>query len=84
MPMKTDWERLDRMTGDDIGYSDIPPLGDEFLAKARVYIPPAKRANYVELDEDVSAWFRQRDKQYPALIKVVLRRYMEIQQETAQ
>ena len=84
MPMKTDWERLGRMTDDDKDYSDIPPLDDEFFAKARVYIPPANRANYVELDEDVSAWFRQRDKQYPTLINVVLRKYMEIQQETAQ
>jgi len=82
-PLKTDWERLDRMTDDDIDYSDIPSLGDEFFARAHEYIPPAKRANYVELDKDVMAWFRQRDKQYPNLINIVLRKYIEIQQEIA-
>ena len=71
------------MTEDDIDYSDIPPLKDEFFAQARVYVPPAKRANYVELDKDVMTWFKQRDKQYPHLINIVLRKYIEIQQELA-
>ena len=71
------------MTDDDIDYSDIPSLEDQFFAQARVYVPPAKRANYVELDKDVMAWFRQRDQQYPHLINIVLRKYMEIQQEFA-
>ena len=71
------------MTEDDIDYSDIPPLKDEFFAQARVYVPPAKRANYVELDKDVLTWFQQRDKQYPHLINIVLRKYIEIQQELA-
>ena len=47
-PSETGWERLDRMTDDDIDYADIPPLADEFFAQARVYIPPTKRLNYVE------------------------------------
>ena len=82
-PLTTDWERLDRMTEEDIDYSDIPPLQDEFFAQARVYVPPTKRANYVELDKDVMTWFQQRDKQYPHLINIVLRKYIEIQQELA-
>ena len=36
--LETDWERLDRMTDDDIDYSDIPPLGDTFFTQARVRI----------------------------------------------
>lgn len=47
-PSETDWERRDRMTDDDIDYTDIPPLADEFFAQARVYIPPTKRSNDVE------------------------------------
>ena len=31
---KEEAERLDRMTDDDIDYSDIPELDDEFLSKA--------------------------------------------------
>ena len=81
--LETDWERLDRMTDDDIDYSDIPPLGDTFFTQARVYIPPIQRANSVELDDDIMAWFRQRDKQYPSLINIILRKFIEIQQEFA-
>ena len=37
-------ERLDRMTDDDLDYSDIPPLDDEFFAKAKQvpWPPPTK------------------------------------------
>ena len=71
------------MTDDDIDYADIPSLGDEFFARARLYIQPTKRANYVELDNDVMTWFQQRDRHYPNLINIVLRKYIEIQQEIA-
>jgi len=83
VPLKTDWERLDRMTDDDIDYTDSPPLGDEFFARARLCIPPSKRANFVELDSDVMTWFQQRDQRYANLINIVLRKYIEIQQEIA-
>ncbi|MBV9491762.1 MAG: hypothetical protein JO069_18875 [Verrucomicrobia bacterium] len=33
-------ERLDRMTDDDLDYSDIPPLDDEFFAKAKQVLWP--------------------------------------------
>ena len=66
---------------DAIDYTDVPPLEDEFFARAHVYISPAKRASYVELDQDVMTWFQQRDGHYPDLINIVLRKYIEIQQE---
>lgn len=79
--MKTDWDRLDSMTDEEIDYSDIPPLGDDFFARERVVITPAKRAEYVRLDPDLRAWFEEHDKDYPALINLVLRKYVEIQTE---
>jgi hypothetical protein len=33
---KTDLARIDRMNDEDIDYSDIPPLGDEFFTKEAV------------------------------------------------
>ena len=33
--IKSDLARIDRMTDEDIDYSDIPELGDEFFVKAR-------------------------------------------------
>ena len=36
--IKSDFARLDRMTDEEIDYSDIPELGDEFFAKAHAMI----------------------------------------------
>jgi hypothetical protein len=35
MPIKSDLQRIDRMSDEDIDYSDIPPLTDEQLAAMR-------------------------------------------------
>jgi len=34
--IKSDLTKIDRMTDEDIDYSDIPELGDEFFTKATV------------------------------------------------
>ena len=49
--LETDWDRLDRMTDEDINYSDVLPLGDEFFARARLYVPPSKRVQRRAADE---------------------------------
>jgi hypothetical protein len=36
---KPDWARIDAMTDDDIDTSDMPPLGEEFFAKATLRMP---------------------------------------------
>src|SRR6516165_7704576 len=46
--LKSDLARLDRMTDDDIDYSDIPELGDEFFARA-------KRATIIPNQETIEA-----------------------------
>jgi uncharacterized protein (DUF4415 family) len=79
----TDWERLNQMSDTDIDYSDIPPLGERFFERAQPYVPRSQRADYVELEHDVAAWFQQRGADYPHLINVVLRKYIEMQQEIA-
>ena len=80
-PLETDWERLDRMIDEEIDYSDTPPLGDEFFANAKVYIPPSKRENFVQLDTDILTWFKAQSKEYQTFINIVLRKYIEIQQD---
>ena len=37
---KSDLARINRMKDEDIDYSDIPPLGDEFFTKPTVQWPP--------------------------------------------
>jgi hypothetical protein len=39
---KTEWARIDAMMDDDIDTSDIPPLTDEFFAKAKLRMPTSK------------------------------------------
>jgi hypothetical protein len=41
---KSDLDRLDRMTDDEIDYSDIPPLDDEF-SRRRPSNGPRQKAN---------------------------------------
>lgn len=36
---RTNWEALESMSDEDIDYSDIPPLTDEFFEKATLRIP---------------------------------------------
>jgi hypothetical protein len=55
---RTDWARIDAMTDDDIDTSDIPPLTDEFFARAKVRMPASKvSAVSVPIDADTLAWF---------------------------
>ena len=38
---RTDWDRLNQMADEEIDYADIPPLTDEFFARARLVLPNA-------------------------------------------
>lgn len=63
------------MTDEEIDYSDIPPLTDEFFAHAKLVLP-----NAVEVDPDVLAWFKKQGTDYPLHINQVLRQYIELQE----
>jgi uncharacterized protein (DUF4415 family) len=63
------------MADEEINYTDIPPLTDEFFARARLVLP-----NAVELDPDVLEWLKKRGRDYPARINQVLCQYIELQE----
>jgi uncharacterized protein (DUF4415 family) len=69
-------QRLDKAR---IDYADIPPLGDEFLAKARQAWPPAKQQLTIRLDADVLEWLRMNGRGYHTRINRILRSAMESQ-----
>ena len=73
----TNWEALESMSDDDIDYSDIPLLTDEFFEKAILRIPAAQAHNLIQLDPDVMAWFQTQGAEYKTLIHIVLRRHIE-------
>ena len=73
----TNWKALESRSEENIDYSDILPLTDEFFERSTLRIPADKADNLVQLDPDVKQWFQSQDSQYKALINRVLRQYIE-------
>ncbi|MBW4454088.1 MAG: BrnA antitoxin family protein [Nostoc indistinguendum CM1-VF10] len=59
------------MSDDDIDYSDIPPLNDEFFEKAILRLPATQARNLIQIDPDVIAWFQSQSVEYKTLINSV-------------
>lgn len=74
---RTDWATIEAMSDEEIDYSDIPPLTDEFFENATLRIPATQARNLIQLDADVMAWFREQGAEYRNTINSVLRRYIE-------
>jgi uncharacterized protein (DUF4415 family) len=73
----TNWAALEAMEDEDIDYSDIPPLTEEFFEKATLRIPAPQAHRLVQIDPDILNWFQSQGGEYKALINSVLRRYIE-------
>ncbi|NUN65295.1 BrnA antitoxin family protein [Pseudanabaena biceps] len=74
---RTNWTALEAMSEENIDYSDIPPLTDEFFERSTLRIPVDQAQNLVQLDPDVKQWFQNHGDQYKTLINSVLRQYIE-------
>ena len=80
---KTDWERLRKMTDEDIRKAiaddpDAPPELDEEFWKKAIFVRVTKKLPMtVRLDADVLKWFRSHGKGYQTRINAVLRSYMQ-------
>ena len=80
-PSETDWERIDSMADEEIDTSDIPPLGDEFFARAEWRMPRRKTAVTLSVDDDVLKWFEAQGAEFQQRINAALRIYAEAHQE---
>jgi uncharacterized protein (DUF4415 family) len=74
---RTNWAALESKSEENIDYSDIPPLTDEFFERATLRIPADQAHNLIQLDPDVQKWFQAQGEQYKTLINKVLRQYIE-------
>ncbi|MEX1032784.1 MAG: BrnA antitoxin family protein [Cellvibrionaceae bacterium] len=78
---KTDWERVDAMSDDDIDLSDIPEITPEQFAKSivRKGLKPTARKKQITLriDEDVLEWFKHKGPGYQTQINELLREYVK-------
>jgi uncharacterized protein (DUF4415 family) len=68
---------------EDIDYSDIPELGDDFFRQAEVWMPSEKpKAQLtVRFDADIVDWFRKQGRGYQTRMNAVLRAYMETRRD---
>jgi uncharacterized protein (DUF4415 family) len=73
---RTNWAVLEARSDENIDYSDIPPLTEEFFEKATLRIPANQAHRLVQIDPDVLKWF-QSQGEYKALINSVLRHHIE-------
>ncbi len=73
-------KELEAMSDEEIDYSDIPPLDEDFFKSAKlVKRKPRTEQISIRIDTDVLAWFRQQAKGrgYQTLINDVLRTYVQ-------
>lgn len=74
---RTDWTRIDAMGDEEIDTSDIPPLTEEFFAKAQLRMPKSKIAISVEVDPETFAWFQAQGKSAEQQMAIALKIYAE-------
>ena len=80
MPLEEREKNLLEMSDEDIDFSDIPELDEEFFKNAKfVERKPRTEAISIRIDTDVLQWFKQhaKNKGYQTLINDVLRTYVE-------
>ena len=82
-PSRTDWNRVDAMTDEEIDTSEVQPLDQSFFAEAEVRMPAAKPSITIRLDSDILDWFKSQGSGYQTRINSVLRRYVEAQKSKA-
>jgi uncharacterized protein (DUF4415 family) len=79
--IKSDLKRIDAMTDENIDYSDITPLSDEFLTQETVSFSPSKQQLTIQLDQDILEWLKAQGKGYETQINHILREVMERQHQ---
>ena len=75
-PSETDWRRVSEMADEDIDTSDIPPLDDNFFAKAKLRMPRQISVT-MRVDADLLEWFKAQGEECESLINTALRSYVE-------
>jgi uncharacterized protein (DUF4415 family) len=70
-------ERLRKMRDEDIDYSDIPKLDENFFKNAKVILPIPKEAISIRIDRDLLKWLKSQGRGYQTRINAILRLYAE-------
>ncbi|MEH1982521.1 hypothetical protein [Nostoc sp.] len=65
------------MSDEDIDTSDIPPLSEEFFAKAQLRMPKSAITITVKVDPETFAWFKEQGETAEQQMAVALKIYAE-------
>lgn len=65
------------MPDEDIDYTDIPPLDEEFFKRATIRMPKRKQAISLRLDPEVIQYFKRQGKGYQTRMNAVLKAYVD-------
>jgi uncharacterized protein (DUF4415 family) len=65
------------MKDEEIDYSDISELDEDFLKNAVLRIPETKSIITIRLDKEVLDWFKSKGRGYQTKINDLLRTYMK-------
>ena len=76
MSIKSD-VKLIKQKDDDLDYSEIPELDDDFFKNTEIIQPTKKDRLSMRLDHDILEYFKHKGKGYQTLINAVLRSYYE-------
>lgn len=82
---RTDWDRIDSMTDDEIDTSDIPPLTDEFFAKAKLRMPSSSLTTVVvQIDAETLSWFQSKGADAEQYMAAALQIYAKVHKSTSE
>ena len=81
---KTDWNRIDAMSDDEIDTSDIPPLTDEFFSKAKLRMTSSSLVTVaIRVDPETLSWFQSKGKEAEQHMAAALKIYAQAQKTAA-
>ena len=69
-------KEINKIKNQDIDYSDIPELDEEWFKNAKIVMPQKKKAISLRMDQDIFEWFKAQGKGYQTKINAILRAYM--------
>jgi uncharacterized protein (DUF4415 family) len=76
--IKSDLERIDKLTDREIDYSDIPELDASFFTRTVVTLPHKKDSVTLRIDHEVLEFFKQQGARYQTRINAVLKAYVGV------
>lgn len=80
-PSRTDWDRVDSLTDEEIDTSEVPPLDEQFFSEPSCGCRPTRRRSRSASIRTVLEWFKAQGKGYQTRINTILRKYMEAQRK---